>query len=160
MQCACKKPLRTPGPIRKSPFTGGAEAHRGHQTERRGGRHGGPDGRRRNEGLDPEGLTHNLEMDDAGCAKVGASGRFCLRSLKSRVSEEICGRLGHTTDGPTHVALLGLRSDDEVSASLFGGFGFLWKTDARQTELFRSLAGSGRRCAEVRTSRTGKQLRL
>ena len=47
-------------------------------------------------------------------------GFLSLRSLKLRVSEEICGRFGYvSTDGLLHIDLLGFRPDDVRSASQF-----------------------------------------
>ncbi len=56
---------------------------------------------------------------------------FVSRYLTLLVTEEICGRFG-SFDGQTaaHIALLGFpgnRTDDGVSASLFGGFWFLMR---------------------------------
>ena len=89
-----KKGLRGAAAIRKYPLTGGAEAH-----------NGTPDGttERRSEGK----RGKKLEVTDAGCAKKKmalrvdfVSGSSDPRSLKSQVSEEICGRFG-SFDGST-----------------------------------------------------------
>ena len=61
------------------------------------------------------------------------------------MTEEICGRFG-SFDGSTlyiDLTLLGACSDDEVSASLFGGFWFLMKPGAHQTETYPDLSRSG-----------------
>ena len=51
------------------------------------------------------------------------------------ISEEICGRFGSVRWISVCIStLLGFRSDDGVSASLFGGFRFLMKPEAQQTE--------------------------
>ena len=39
-----------------------------------------------------------------------------------------------STSGRLHIALLGLRSDDGVSASLFVGFSFSYEIESTQTE--------------------------
>jgi hypothetical protein len=54
-----KKSLRAPAPIRKYPFTGGAEAPTGRQTERRSDASQGP-------------TATNIEAAEAGCAKKTA----------------------------------------------------------------------------------------
>ena len=54
------------------------------------------------------------------------------------ISEEICGRFGRNrlTNVCIYLTLLGLRLDDGVSASLFGGFRFLMKPEAHKQRRF------------------------
>ena len=146
-----KKGLRVSGGIRKSPFTGGAEAH-----------DGAPDGAaaRRKRGADADEAARHSRGMTGGAPEVRAhwSG-FCLsRCLTSLISEEICGRPWFIRwIKRLYIALLGFRPDDEVSASLFVRLlVFLGKPGAHQTDDFIRFSHR-MRCAEVRTSRITEQ---
>lgn len=85
MQVSPKKPLRGPDPNRKYPLTGGAEVPTGRQT--------GHTATRRK--------TKQRWMRPGAPKKLGRTlSILSLRSLKSLVTEEICGRFG-PFDGST-----------------------------------------------------------
>ena len=106
---SAKKPLRTPAPIRKYPFTeaaNNAAPEKQMETSRR-----------------------------ARQVQRAQRSVLFLRSLKLLVSEEICGRFGSVRwINLLYIALVGFRSDDPVSASLFGRLSVSLKPKAQQTE--------------------------
>jgi len=60
---------------------------------------------------------------------------FCLLLFDiDRTLKRYAGGLVHSMDQLLYIEPLGFRPDDEVTASLFGGFRFLMKPEARQTE--------------------------
>jgi len=103
--------LRTPALIRKYPLTGGAEALTGRQT---GPTETGRNARR---------ITNRDEDKAGGAESKRRLGRvFVSRSLKSLVTEEICGRFGSFDGSILHIDFLELRLDYGRSASLFERF--------------------------------------
>ena len=77
-----------------------------------------------------------LRYSRRGAPKVRAHlVSFVSTLFEIDISEEICGRFGSVRWINVCIStLLGFRSDDGVSASLFGGFRFLMKPEAQQTE--------------------------
>jgi hypothetical protein len=139
-----KNLLRPPCDIRRYPFTGGAD---GDNSERR--RDGRPNGNERHE-VGEENQRQNRRGAPTRC---GALGQFLsLRSLKSQVSEEICGRFG-SFDGSTS-GYRATRGNPMMWCQLhcLTVFGFRWKLKHIKQRLHQPSRLM--RCAEVRTSRT------
>jgi len=95
---------------------------------------------------------------------------FVSTLFENWISEEICGRFGPIDGSVSHIALLGFRPDDGVSASLFvrssvplvlkhrqADDSLIVAAPSRVGSCFRAqVAGGGsaiKGCAEVRTSR-------